>query len=69
MTFKATDGQFYEYEMRREVIEFNINSEGLRRDALIEERDAIRWTIRDNEQMTQTGVSVLVAWSKGGEPA
>lgn len=64
MNFKASDGQFYEYEMRRDVLEFNINSGGLRRDALIEERDAIRWTIRDNEQMTVTGVSVLVKWSE-----
>lgn len=59
---KSSDEQLYEYEIRRQAIQFNLDNDELHRDALLEERDALRWTIRDNEQAAVTGISVLDAW-------
>ena len=59
MLAKANDGQIYGYEIQRQTLEFNMDNDELHRDALIEERDAIRWTIRDQEQAAVNGWSVL----------
>lgn len=64
LSAKANDGQLYGYEIQRQTVQFNLDNDELHRDELIEERDAIRWTIRDSEQTSITGASVLAMWEK-----
>ena len=59
---KDLDGTIFDIEARRKSIQAKLEAEELRRDALIEERDAIRWTIRDAEQTSMSGTSVVAAW-------
>jgi hypothetical protein len=62
---KSTDKQLVSFDIESRVIQDQLQVSEIKRDALIEERDAIRWTIRDNEQMSHeggSGYSVLKAW-------
>ncbi len=61
---KATDQQLNLFELEKRMTQDQLETSEILKDALIEERDAIRWTIRDNEQMAVNGfgASVLKMW-------
>ena len=57
---KANDGQLKNLDLEKRMIEAQLERSEIERDALVEERNAIQWTIRDREQQAINGLSMSV---------
>lgn len=57
---KAADGQLKNLDLEKRMIEAQLERSEIERDALVEERNAIQWTIRDREQQAINGLSMSV---------